>query len=279
MDICVPYLLSGFLSCPDPSCSAAAQPGQPQQPRAWDRICKLLSVTRWCAAECGECCCQRWANAVFNFHPSYLILKLGPGPGDNALNCGGNRNFLLSVYLHRPSLIHQLLHITDRWAVRWLQANRKYRAEKSVLACILEHAENVEMGNILRSEYSCHGCVCPRLYPGPRPHSSLQTMGGETQARNKSTSSVGILVWAKPCSQDAALQLSAFYCSSKCLELYFYCPPQKNFHSIHTQYTTYTQLHRPVTGHAHYKLQFLKRNLLLLSDCFPVLVLFTVLTS
>ena len=40
-----------------------------------------------------------------------------------------------------------------------------------MLACILEHAENVEMGNILRSEYSCHGCVCPRLYPGPRPHS------------------------------------------------------------------------------------------------------------
>ena len=24
MDICVPYLLSGFLSCPDPSCSVAA---------------------------------------------------------------------------------------------------------------------------------------------------------------------------------------------------------------------------------------------------------------
>ena len=93
-----------------------------------------------------------------------------------------------------------VIYSTDRWAVEQMWANRKYRAEKSVLACILEHAENVEMGNILRSEYSCHGCVCPRLYPGPRPHSSLQTMGGETQARNKSPSSVGILVWAKPCS-------------------------------------------------------------------------------
>ena len=31
--------------------------GQPQQPVAGDRICKLLSVTLWCAADCGECCC------------------------------------------------------------------------------------------------------------------------------------------------------------------------------------------------------------------------------
>ena len=29
--------------------------GQPQQPRAGDRICKLLSVTLWCAAEYSLC--------------------------------------------------------------------------------------------------------------------------------------------------------------------------------------------------------------------------------
>ena len=65
-----------------------------------------------------------------------------------------------------------------------------------MLAGILEHAENVEMGNILRSEYSCHGCVCPR-YPavvcildlGLTPHSTPGE-GKLTLARNKSTSSV-----------------------------------------------------------------------------------------